>query len=499
MDLDIIITNPDGSNALATISDYNLDLYINKPNTLKIDIAKVHTVANNASVKLVYKNKIVFQGFLDYPLPDARNEKIELNCLGQEGMLDYRIGQTYTYLAGTQIGDILDDSAPVPGTVLGFLYLCNSLIPCALFQEYLGASSALVYKVQGYGTTKYPSVSAVTEDGVALTHAGSIPAMTQGSWFQDSTYLYLWCASGEPSENLIMMDTLKITGDYIPSGTATGRWVIYGAGIYSAFGAITDLYKGTTKLTKLDSIAVLYQDSFYQDEDNLIIKIGIAEDINSVIMSIPNWKDTHLRLGNCSISTWTFSTDYVLENKQMSKNLDDLFTHIDANYSFRYGAADITYLDISDSSGQGDETSPIHTWRIEEISDFIESYEKASLPNCICGTGSSSVYAAEAYLDFTTLWREKQVSYQNDDKYTMRLAILRQLDQESDPRSFSFSMPSLYGLQGGDMVKILRVSLKTYPLYSRIQQVSYSMDKVMDVTLGRRVRDLADIWALTKQ
>ena len=48
------------------------------------------------------------------------------------------------------------------------------------------------------------------------------------------------------------------------------------------------------------------------------------------------------------------------------------------------------------------------------------------------------------------------------------------------------------------MANILPWAPLAGPIYSRIQKVSYSEANIMDVTLGHRQKEIADIWGLVK-
>jgi len=499
MVLEIDITNADSSVALAEISTYSLDLYTDKPNSARLKIGKRHSVSQDAAIEMIYKGKTIFRGFLETPSPD-KSDQIELQFADVVQLLEYRIAQAYTYPKGTTLDAILGSSAPSAGGVAGLLYLANSLVPQGWFREYLGAASELVYKCQGYGTTKYPAVTNCYEAGVQLTKAASLGAMVAGTWFQSAEYLYIWCLSGDPLTDEIKADTTKVPGTWYPTGSGTGVYVLYGGGKDSQFGTIADIYKDATKLTISATFGGMGDNTFYQDDYNLFVKIPIAETLTDYPVTIPNFKDTDIVFGDTFIAGWTLDTDFVLTKASILTNIKNLFSHIDAEYEFIYAVAGVTRFNVVDLHGRGTEEEPTHTWRIEELKDFRTTYNKEALANCLVaiGSGTPTIHAAGGSLDPRAVWREAAQSYQNDDIYTLRETVTRQMAYYEDPRSYSFKTYAIFGLQGGDMVKILRNKQKMPPIYSRIQKVSYTETNDMDVTLGHRNREIADIWGLVK-
>ena len=513
MSLEISITNSDSSIAFLENSKYGLDIYIDKSNAAKLTIGKKHSVSQDAIIEIIYKGKIIFRGFLETPAP-GKNEQIELSFADITSLFLYRIAQAYTYPKGTPIEKILSSSAPSVDGVVGLIYLANSLIPQGLFQEYLGAADQLVYKCQGYGTTKYPSVTIVYEGasfdnerivlpGTALVKAVSLGAMIPGTWFQDANYLYVWCLTGNPLDSVtdaILVDATKVPGTWYGVGTATGIYVIYGGGKNSQFGVITDLYKDTAKLPKVTLFEGLINNSFYQNDDDLFVKIPIAETLTDYLITIPNFKDTSIILGDVSILGWTIDTDFVLTKAAISTNIKDLFSHIDAEYEYIYSVDGNVKFNVVDQQGRGTEDEPTHIWRLEELENFKTSYNKDALANCIVATGQGTptINVAGGLLEPRGVWREITASYQNDDVYTLRESVTRQIVYNEDPRSYSFKTVSIFGLRCGDMVKILRTKQKQPPIYSRIRKVSYSEANIMDVTLGHRQKEIADIWGLVK-
>ena len=510
MSLDITITNADSSIASEVISTYNLDLYIDKPSNAKLIVDKRHSISNDSSLEVVYKGKIIFRGFLETPAPDKYG-KIELSFADITSLFDYRIAQIYTYPKGTTIEEILSSSTPSSSDVVGLIYLANSLVPQGLFQEYLGVADQLVYKCQGYGTTKYPSITQVYEGHgvgsglIILTKADSLVTMVAGSWFQDADYLYVWCKTESPLTNTIKFDTTQVLRTEVPGtwygiGSATGIFVIYGGGKKSQFGVIVDIYKGTTKLTSVITFAGLINNSFYQNDDDLFVKIPIAESLTDYLITIPNYKDTGIILGDVSALGWTMDVDFVLTKTTISSNIKDLFSHINAEYEYIYSVDGTTKFNIVDQQGRGSEDQPIHVWRIEELQDFRTTYNKGALANCIVATGKGTpaIYVTRGLLGPRRIWREVIASYQNDDIVALRESVTRELVYNEDPRSYSFKTMAIFGLRSGDMVKILRNKQKQYPIYSRIQKISYSETNSMAINLGHRQKDLVDIWNLVK-
>jgi len=509
MSLDVVITNAEGSRAFAEINGCKLDLYIDKSDTANVKVSSRHSISKDASIEIARKGKPLFRGRLKMPAVDKSNQ-IDLQFADIVSQLDYRYAQEYTYPAGTPIEQILSSSVPTAGGVVGLLYLASSLVPIGMFHPYLG--SPCIQKCRGYGTTNYPSIGPVYEDGELLTLAGSPSGIGSWQYCQDADYLYTYIPSDKlgVAEIMIGSPQVQVPGAWYAYAYAfygggftvsANTYRIEGGGVNSQFGEVTDIYKGTTKLTVEDSPYNMADDTFYQDDYDIFIKIPDAETLEDYPITIPGFKDTAIVLGNISIEGWTFDTDFTLTKDKISKNLTKLLDNVyAAEYEYIYSVDGNTYLDIVEQQGKGTEAEPVHVWRIEELQDFKETANKEAQTNCILATGlgTPNIHAASGNLLPCADWCEVGKSYQTGDVHELWAMLDRQIEFYSDPRTYTFDAVPVFGLRCGDLVKILRRAQKQPPIYSRIQKISYDGDNSMEITLGHRQREIRDVWDLVK-
>ena len=208
-DLEIIFTNRDGSVVAPTpTTSPAFDDYLDKPCKLVVSYPKGHGIDPLGTVQFSRLGQIKLLGHV-WQIDESKPDEDKVTCKAAEALLDYRVGQFYRYPAGTTLNSMLSDS--LGGSVVGLLAMANRLIPRGSFELHSGA----IYKIRadangvGGGTAakRFGTITSIYQRVTALDHAASLAAMVAGTWFQDSTDLYVWCTdSANPSNHLILTD-----------------------------------------------------------------------------------------------------------------------------------------------------------------------------------------------------------------------------------------------------------------------------------------------------
>ena len=208
-DLEIIFTNRDGSTVSPVpIDSPAFDNYLDKPCKLVVSYPKGHGIDPLGTAQFERLGQIKLLGHV-WQIDESRPEEDKVTCKSAEALLEYRIGQFYRYPAGTTLNSMLSDS--VGGSVVGLLAMANRLIPRGDFELYSGSIYRIREDSNGIrgGTTakRFGTITALYQRTTALTKAASQAAMVAGTWYQDSTDLYVWCTdSASPSNHLILTD-----------------------------------------------------------------------------------------------------------------------------------------------------------------------------------------------------------------------------------------------------------------------------------------------------
>jgi len=221
MEITITITNPDSSIIKPVLIEQPaFDEYLDRPRKLSAKIEKGSGADPQGTVQVTHRGKIIFLGHIR-KYDQSNNEYDVLVLESAEALLDARIGQFYRYPAGKALNEILTSSIGGGSTVVGLLAMANGLIPRGSWTLHSGS----VYKITGAGTSsRFGTLSQLYQDATLLTKHTAIPN-ANGKWYQDSTYLYIWCSDGRsPDYHLIVApnfkDTLIRLGN-ISGGTST--------------------------------------------------------------------------------------------------------------------------------------------------------------------------------------------------------------------------------------------------------------------------------------
>ena len=185
------ITNADGSLAGFDISDYKISKYFDKYGKLNLDCTPGASVSEDSTIEASYHGTVRFRGYIDFPEIDTSG-KTKITAYEQQRLLNFRACQVYNYPAGTTVEEML--TSDTPGSVVGLLYFANSLIPQGSFSN----SSGYIYYLKDYNgngggtSSRFGALSSLYQGASLLTKVGSVGAMYAGSWYQDTTDLYVW-------------------------------------------------------------------------------------------------------------------------------------------------------------------------------------------------------------------------------------------------------------------------------------------------------------------
>jgi hypothetical protein len=205
-DLEIIITNPDGSILKPVLHDQpGYDEYLDKPRRLTAKIEKGSGLDPQGTAQVVRKGKIILLGHIT-KFSQSKAEYDSLTLDSAEYLLDQRIGQFYRYPAGTTLNAMLSEA--LGGSVAGLLAKANSLVPRGSFTLHSGS----IYKWVGMGTaSRMGTLTSIYQGVTLLTKKTAIPTVA-ASWYQSATDLYVWTSdSRDPAYHLILIPNFKDT------------------------------------------------------------------------------------------------------------------------------------------------------------------------------------------------------------------------------------------------------------------------------------------------
>jgi hypothetical protein len=495
------VLNRDDNIVPIDIEDWTLDRYFDRPGTLNILVNDQNAVSRDATAEVKYKNKIIFRGYLDLPERNLYGQNT-LKFKDRVSLLDYRFAQDYSYLKGSLISDIMSHAEP--GAV-GLLYQANSLIPQGSFTKYQMDKYKKRYSPGTFGT-----LTEIKEDGTALTHAGSVAEMVAGSWFQDANYVYLWATDSlNPFRHLLIYTTTtgktgNLRGMYYRAGAVTNTYKLDGAGTSSQLGVISKIYAGTTLLTLGSGGASLTNNQYFQDATDLYVKVNVVPppyspiDPNTVHMTVPNFKDTFIRVGSTmNLAEYTFDEDFEVTRKTISSTLKDLMTHINGECAFIHDLDGYTYLDTDEEISRGSVTEPVRIWDERNVRDLNISFSPEYMSNYLLSTGDPDSWAAYGSWLPRKIWREIEESKINHDIESMMASLETQFALKQSAISTSFKADPDSSLDIGDWCRINRK--KNTPITARIKHIQLSLNADMSIEMGQRERNLADIFTLVKQ
>ncbi|HOV82029.1 MAG TPA: hypothetical protein PLQ01_05040 [Methanothrix sp.] len=495
--------NFDGSVPRADIASWSLNLFQDKPGALKITCIHPNNISQDATVEVVYKKKILFRGFLNFPT-QTKPGIDELSFNDRTSLLEHRFFMDCVYPGGTLLEDILSSGEPSPTAAKpGLIYQANSLIPQGAWQKYPYENN--IFKKYGYGTNRL-TITSIKFNNIELTKVTNKSSMHGGTWCQDADYLYIWCPTNENPNHSLYNNLLKystssetdrpLRGCYYAGYGTYYMYYIPGGGASSVFGTVNKMYKDTSLLTKATSLSNMNSESkFYQDESNLYCYS--SSNPNQSLYSVPNFKDTKLRVRNLYLSGYTFNSEFEMSKTNAQSALKELLSHINAEWQWIYDLDGYTYLDILNVACRGSETNPVKTFKESDLEDLKISYKEDFVPNIILGTGDPETYAAYGSWVPRNIWREANEDYENHNAETFLVYLQKRFEQINDSVSCSFKTEPDYSLQCGDYIRIIRNN--KIHINKRIQKIQFTSANKMSLEIGQRDMDLNDAWDMVKK
>lgn len=265
-----------------------------------------------------------------------------------------------------------------------------------------------------------------------------------------------------------------------------------GAGTASRFGTITAVYQNATLLTKAASLAAMTAGTWFQDANEFYIWTTDSKDPAYWNISVPNWKDTGLRVGNVdsSVASETFSVPYRTSKGSVA---DELYKIIDAfglEYQWRHSADGYTYLDIQKTVGRGTSTKGVTAYR---EGTNIYGFEReltgdpkiSALLGAGYGSGLSQNTAASLDLFSGGTWKEELVTTNNLFSSQLQAVLAKEFPDRKNGTSYVIETQIDPSLNPGDYIDIF--STKYNPVTERVKAIRYNHDGTMKVEAGRRL------------
>lgn len=415
------VTNPDGSTFYVDVTDYNIDIYDDKPHKLSFTCYKKYPVEENAVILVSYKGSYPFAGTIDKIT--EKDETYKCDCKSKDALLDQRIGCLYEYPAATTITQMLSSSKPSDNSdIIGLLYWANSGIIAGPGTGGFELYSGTTYYISGGSSSSVfgnVDTSGIFEDDTPLVKGGSKSTLTAGQYYQESTGLYVRCTDNK--------------------------------------------------------------DPKYHR------------------MSIPNWKDTGIRLGTLSSGSTTFTTPFRVGRDKLYKEIIRVMKFGKMEFQFIYesrSGSSYVYLDGKAEVGNGSATSPVKRYTENKNIGKLENSRDTKKVNGIVGLGYGSGYTQQlaAYVDLNSsgVWRESTYSDSHLFSEYLETTLEDIWEQWNDNQTYIVDdvLPD-YSLEIGDYVRITLD--QDEEVTKRVKHITIKNDEKMKLELNRRIRDAEDL------
>lgn len=297
---------------------------------------------------------------------------------------------------------------------------------------------------------------------------------------------------------LYMANSLIPQGAFVPYSGNTYYIKDYlgrGGGTASKFGTITKMYANATLLTKGTS-PILSSGQWYQDSDDLYVRMPDDRDPAYWLVSIPNWKDTKLRLSPQVSLTSTLPVPYRIGKTDISQELDRMILAFGKEFQWIHETDGYTYLYVATTIGRGSPSKGIINFR-ENDTIYTYAVEQTGDPriDCLVGAGSGSGVTQETYSVLNLYakgnWKEDLYTDSHQFKEELQNSMPIVFPDKMEPISISITTDEDPAVNPGDYGNILLE--KSLPITKRIKKISYTSDSEMKVWLGQRVLDLTDV------
>lgn len=294
---------------------------------------------------------------------------------------------------------------------------------------------------------------------------------------------------------LAMANHLTPRGSFIQHSGSVYKWV--GRGTSSHLGVISQLFQGTTLLTKASGIPTS-PGTWYQSSTDLYLWTTDSKSPDYHLILIPNFKDTLIRLGTLENGDRTFPVCFEVGETEIFPTIRSLISAGGLEYQPRYGKDDLVYIDGKTIIGKGSETSPTTTYTegvdAEVSIDIIDDLgEIQALIGQGAGNGITR-QTATAMGQTTTpgVWRE--AIYQAPGLYgaMLRTATEKAFQDYADPTIYNIrTIDRDWAQSVGNYVEIRRN--RHMPIVRRIKHIQMKPDGAMLLEVGQRLRTIKEL------
>lgn len=324
---------------------------------------------------------------------------------------------------------------------------------------------------------------------------------TQFYEYPIGTTLELMLTHEEPTSCvglLYMANSLLLQGSFkVYSGNVyyIRDYLDRGGGTASRFGTITKMYANTTLLTH-GSSSSLSAGQWYQDANELYIRMPDDRDPKYWLVSIPNWKDTNIRLSPHSVTSSTISIPYRVGRTPIQNEVVRMILAFGKEMQYQHENDSYTYLYINTSVGRGTSAMGIATYKERHnIYNLTEEQTGDSKIDGLIGTGSGSGITQEVYstLDLygTGNWKEEIYSDPHQFEEQLANSIVKVFPDKLEPFAYTVNTAEDPAINPGDWANIRKDNSMT--ITKRIKKVVFTSDEKMTLHLGQRILDFSDV------
>ena len=278
-------------------------------------------------------------------------------------------------------------------------------------------------------------------------------------------------------------------------------WSVYSGYIYKLPGGGTgrlgsgDLYENDVKLTRVTSLGAVTAGKFYQNSTDLYVWTTTNVDPCYRLMSMPNWRDTMVRLGTIENGSSFWSVPYKIEDNHGLNEIVGLLWAKYQEVKFEPNADGYVYLTSKSQISRGSEASPRKVFKhgtrgVNKITCDIAMGQARANSVVALGSGQGASRQRRAVADLATtkigqVWRSEilDATAFRDDALT-NLAS-KTLDEKRDNKVYVVGAKADWGLRTGDYIKI--VPQHSIGASKRIIAISYKWpENTMEIEAGRR-------------
>lgn len=316
-------------------------------------------------------------------------------------------------------------------------------------------------------------------------------------------------SSSKPSDNNNIIGLLYWANSGVIAGPGIGGFELYSGTTYyisggsssSVFGNVdtSGIFEDGTALIKGGSKSTLTAGQYYQESTGLYVRCTDNKDPKYHRMSIPNWKNTGIRLGTLSNGSTTFTTPFRVGRDKLYKEIIRVMKFGEMEFQFVYesrNGSSYVYLDGKAEIGNGSVTSPVKRYTENKNVGKLEDSRDTKKVNGVVGLGYGSGYTQQlaAYVDLNAsgVWRESTYSDSHLFSEYLETTLEDVWEQWNDNQTYIIDdvLPD-YSLEIGDYVRITLD--QDEEVTKRIKHITIKNDEKMKLELNRRIRDAEDL------